>query len=447
MREKIIFPARELPVVAEADLVVCGGGPAGIAAAVAAGRRGISVIVIEQGGCCGGMTSRGLLPSIISMTDRSQVLAGGICREFVDRIARDMNLPAPDYNWQNIHPESAKKIADEMLEEAGVTVFYDSAVTGCLCENGRILAVECSFPGGNYAVKGTFFADCTGDGTLSAFAGADFEYGDADGKVMAPTLCVMYDNVRYPDGRTGGLGRSEWAKALEEGRAPLEERHFVGFFRTGEKIGTGNLGHMYETDVLDVYSRSRSWKTGRKLAEIYRDFYRGNVEGFQDISLAQSADMMGVRESRRVVGEYRLTREDYAARRHFDDEIGSFAYPIDIHSAGRDPEQQANVEKNLTASCYRPGENYGIPYRVLLPKKTENLLVAGRCVSSDRTMQSSLRVVPGCMITGEAAGTAAALSVSHGCGLRELDIRELQKVLKEHGAVIRSGNEGECIGE
>ena len=139
--------------------------------------------------------------------------------------------------------------------------------------------------------------------------------------------------------------------------------------------------------------------------------------------------MLGVRESRRIVGEYQMTSDDYFNRRHFDDDIGFFAYPIDIHSGENNAVKQAEVEKNVVKTAYAAGENYGIPYRALLPKNTVNLLVAGRCISTDRAMQSSVRVVPGCMITGEGAGTAAALCISSNCMPRELDIRKLQNVL------------------
>ena len=429
MQEKFLFPARELEVAASAEVVVVGGGSAGIAAAVASARNGAKTLLIEQSGCCGGMASRGLLTSIICMGDGKRILADGICREFVERIAADMKLAETNYRWQNIHPESVKKIADQMLAEAGVRVIYETIVTDCVAEKGNLQALKCFAPCGNFAVSGRIFIDCTGDANLAALAGVPFEYGDEEGRVMAPTLCVMYDNVKYPDDRRNGIGQKEWKNAAKDNRLPVQEHHFVGFFRNGDGSGSGNIGHIYNTDVLDVFSRSEAWRKGRDLAQQYHQFYREHVKGFEQSSLTLSADMLGVRESRRIVGEYRMTADDYFNRRHFDDDIGSFAYPIDIHSGVDDAAKQSAVEKYIVSVAYAPGENYGIPYRALLPKNTVNLLVAGRCISTDRAMQASVRVVPGCMITGEGAGTAAALCIADGCLPREVNVQKLQSSL------------------
>lgn len=437
MNEKILFPSRELDVKINAEVIVIGGGSAGIAAAIAASRNGADTVLLEQGGCCGGMASRGLLTSIICMTDGVNILVNGICKEFVEKIVDDMKLNEVNYRWQNIHPESVKKVADQMLETAGVKVIYETVVTDCVVENEKITALKCFSPCGNFAATGKIFIDCTGDANLAALAGVPFEYGNESGEVMAPTLCVMYDNINYVDERRNGIGRKEWNTAAENNALPIDEHHFVGFFRNGQGCGSGNLGHIYNTDVLDLFSRSNAWSKGRKLAVQYHKFFAENVDGFDKSSLTLSADMLGVRESRRIIGEYQMTADDYFSRRHFDDEIGSFAYPVDIHSGVSDAQKQAAVEKNIVKTAYEAGENYGIPYRALLPKNTTNLLVAGRCISTDRAMQSSVRVVPGCMITGEGAGTAAALTLKNNCTLRTLDTDILQKQLKEQGAFIK----------
>ena len=159
MKEKVLFPAQELEIAINADVIVAGGGSAGIAAAIASARNGAKTLLIEQGGCCGGMASRGLLTSIICMTDGENILANGICREFVERIVKDMKLAETSYRWQNIHPESVKKIADQMLAEAGVKVIYETVVTDCIVDNGVIKALKCYAPCGNFAVGGKIFID------------------------------------------------------------------------------------------------------------------------------------------------------------------------------------------------------------------------------------------------------------------------------------------------
>ncbi len=431
------FPHDPVPVLAEAQLVVVGGGVAGLAAAVSAARNGARALLVEQAGCCGGMTTRGLLPSIICMGDGERLLSGGLCKEVVDALARHMEETTPSYSWQDLRPEVLKRLYDEMLEAAGVQVLFETTVIGVRREGSRIAALECWTPAGRAAIAGTLFVDATGDGALAAEAGVPFQYGDANHEVMAPTLCTAFDNIDYSlNSRRNGLGRAEWAKAQEEKRAPLPEGHFVGFFRNGPSEGLGNLGHMYGTDVLDVLSRSKAWATGRRLAQAYLDFFRADVAGFANAQLAATADMMGVRESRRIQGDYTLTQEDYFQRRHFSDDVGSFAYPIDIHASGNDTARQAQTEKTLEATTYKNGENYGVPYRAILAQGVENLLVAGRCVSADRAMQASLRVVPGCMITGEAAGTAAALALKDRTSLREVSIPALQARLRRQGLYI-----------
>lgn len=254
---------------------------------------------------------------------------------------------------------------------------------------------------------------------------------------MSPTLCSMIDNIAYPNDSASGIGRREWRQALEANNAPVDEHHFVGFFKNSATGGIGNLGHIYGTRPLDPESRSQAHIQGRELARRYAKFFRERVPGFARSRLVYTADQLGIRESRRILGEYVMTQEDYLARRHFYDDIGSFAYPIDIHaSSGQDTARQAETEKKMERTAYPPGENYGIPYRAILVKGITNLLVAGRCLSADRTMQSSIRVVPGCMITGEAAGTAAAMSACSNTLLRALDIKSLQrKLVSNHNFV------------
>ena len=204
----------------------------------------------------------------------------------------------------------------------------------------------------------------------------------------------------------------------------------MGFFRNGQGGGSGNLGHIYNTDVLDLFSRSSAWSKGRKLAVLYHKFFAENVDGFDKSSLTLSADMLGVRESRRIIGEYQMTADDYFSRSHFDDEIGSFAYPVYIHSGVSDAQKQAAVEKNIVKTAYQAGENYGIPYRALLPKNTTNLLVAGQCISTDRAMQSSVRVVPGCMITGEGGRNCCCFNFEKQLYITYIRYRYFTKAIK-----------------
>ena len=433
--------SRSLELLADADVIVAGGGAAGVAAAIQAARMGKSVILLDKNNCPGGILTSGLLPSIIHMTDLKNVLSSGICKELCDSVAKRMNKPV-NYNWFNVHSEAVKIVLDEMLAEAGVKTLYNVHICEALLKRRKIEALAVMTLKGMMAVTGRMFIDATGDGLLSMLAGAPFEYGTDDThEVMAPTLCSSFGNINFNDVpeeiRERGLGRIEWKNSMDSGeKLFMQEGHFVGFFRNGQACGNGNLGHIYQTDVLDQFSISNAFVEGRKQAWGFLDYFRTHVKGFENAELAATASVLGVRESRRIIGEYVLTREDYLARRHFADDIGCFAYAIDIHSDTKDVKKQADVEKNLSSSYYDRGENYGIPYRALLPKNTTNLLVAGRCISTDRAMQASIRIVPGCMITGQAAGAAAALALGKSKSLRQIPVKELQKILRSNNCFL-----------
>ena len=416
-------------VLYEAEVTVCGGGPAGVAAAISAARNGAKTVLLEKALFAGGMTTGGMLPSIIHMSDGKNITARGICKEVVDEAARRMNI-SPNYHWQNIQPESLKSVYDNMLLDAGVKIFYGLQVCHVFSNVDRISSVVVAAPQGLKVVKSNIFIDATGDAHIAAWSGVPYEFGNEAGETMAPTLCAGFCGI---DSRmmtqSGGLGRKEWQKALNKGTAPVDEHHFVGFFRNSENSGTGNLGHIYGKNCLDENDLTSCVIEGRVLAQIYHQFFKEHVPGFAGSELYATASQLGVRETRRIIGEYVLSMDDYINRKHFEDDIGSLSYPIDIHASAHNPEQQRKVEKQLNASRYRPGENYGIPFRSLLPLKITNLLVAGRCISTDRGMQSSVRIVPGCFITGQAAGTAAAMSCTDNIELRKLDISKLQEKL------------------
>jgi hypothetical protein len=431
--------ARNLDTMADAEVVVCGGGPAGIAAAVAAARIGRSVILIEQTGCLGGLGTAGMVPVFCPATDGERVLAAGICQEVMDELARRMGVEV-NYNWFPFDYEVLKALYDDIVLEAGVRLFLATTLADTIVEDGRVRAVVAANRAGLQAITGTVFIDATGDGNVSAWAGAEWELGGDRGELMGPTLCATFSNVdwaRYhAAAKTGQDARSIWLRMMDEGQAPVPEYHFVGAFRAGPTRTGNNLGHTYGVNGIDEESLTRGYVEGRKLARVYLGFYREHVPGFENAELSATAALLGVRETRRIVGEYVLTGDDYRARATFDDEIGRFAYPVDIHSATTDPAAQKHVEEELRATQLGRGESYGIPYRSLLVKGFANLLVAGRCMSTDRQVQSSIRVMPGCFITGQAAGVGAALAVEGRCAAGEVNVGKVREVLRYQGQYI-----------
>ncbi len=432
--------APKYPVLAQARIVVAGAGPAGCVAAIAAARQGMDVILLEESISCGGSGTNGLVPVMIHLGDGKNLTASGIGFEIIEATCRKMKVKKINHIWQHIDAEKLKRTYDDMLAEAGVTVLFSSKVAAVNRQNHRIKSLIVAGVNGLKTVHADMFIDATGDGLVSALAGVPFEYGDEYGKVMSPTLCVQYSNINLPEyqaaAKNGRNARTIWHQLLKEGRTPVADHHFVGISQYGNGTASGNLGHIYGTDSLDEFSVSRACVEGRRIAELIHAFYVNHVPGCGKSDLVNTASALGIRESRRITGDYVLNYDDYLMRRHFDDDIGCFHYPIDIHASNSDPDEQLKVVETLEMSSYKPGESYGIPYRALTPKGVKNLLVAGRCISADRAIMSSIRVQPGCMITGQAAGVAAAIALDRKCDVRRVNIKELRGKLIEIGAFI-----------
>ena len=425
-----------IPTLDRGDVVVCGGGPAGVAAALASARLGARTILLEQTGCCGGMATGGLVPAIIHLSDRKHWIGSGLPLELIQEMCRRMGVDEVHPIWQHINPEIFKRLLDEKLAEAGVELFLALKLAAAECRNGRVVSVLAAGCAGLRRIEGRVFVDATGDGLLSMLAGAPFECGDEAGRTMSPTLCVQYSNIDLERMRSADR-RGEGASALwfrHKAEIPLEEYHIVGVSEYGNGTGSGNLGHVYGINAVEERDRTRGYVEGRRVAGIIHDFYRRFVPGYEKSDLTATAALLGIRESRRIGCDYRLSLEDYQLRRHFDDDIGVFCYPIDIHASSTNPAEQKAVERRMAETAYSPGENYGIPYRALTVRNLENLLVAGRCISCDRAMQSSIRIMTAAMITGRAAGTAAALC--SGGRVRELATDVLRRQLLSDGAFL-----------
>jgi hypothetical protein len=215
-----------------------------------------------------------------------------------------------------------------------------------------------------------------------------------------------------------------------------EDRHLPGMWRVGEHTGGGNIGHTFGVDGTDERSLTQALLWGRKSIREYERYYKKYLKGYEKMVLAATGSLLGIRETRRIMGDYVLNLEDFNRRATFDDEIGRFSYPVDIHASKADAASHAKFLKEWENLRYGKGENYGIPWRSLLARGLANVLVAGRCISTDRHMQSSIRVMPGCYITGQAAGLGAALAAEKGVDVRGVDVAELQRRLKRLGAFL-----------
>lgn len=426
------------PLLAESDIVISGGGPAGVAAALAAARRGYRVLLLEQTGTLGGLATSGLVPTFAPSTDGERFLYGGIYEEIDRELCRRMGVECKPASWQAIDAEIMKRLLDDLVEAAGVRVLFGVKVCEAEVDDGRIRALWAATAQGIRRITGRQFIDATGDGMLAMLAGAEFEYGDKAGNTMSPTLCAQFANIDYKKYeeayRNGNSDRAVWHRMLQAGTAPLIEHHFVCMTRMSPATATSNLGHIYGCNVFDPDDLTRGYREGRRVVRTFETFYREHVPGFENAVLVSTASLLGVRETRRIRGEYRMTFDDYRNRADFTDEIGRCCYPVDIHSSSLDSEEQKRVEQVLAATRFKHGESYGIPYRAMIPVGLRNLLVPGRALSSDREIQSSIRVMPPCFVTGQAAGIAAGMVQEED--VRSVDIAALQAALRELGGIF-----------
>lgn len=427
---------RELAVRNETDVLVAGGGPAGVAAAVSAARQGRSVRLIEAHTCLGGMSTAGVVPAFCAFTDGVNFLADGIGREILEKLRKAGGTVPPD--GFGIRAETLKRVYDDLLADAGVAFTFHMQLVDVAVTEGHVSEVICAGKSGLFALRAKVFVDCTGDGDLAAFAGAPYEKGDAAGEMMPGTLCSLWAGVDWEAVQKSplGAGNSRIEEAFKDGVFTLEDRHLPGMWRVGENIAGGNLGHTFDLDGTDELSLTRALVWGRKSLKEYERYYKEYLRGFEAMELVTTGALLGVRETRRIIGDCVLGIGDFNPRTVFADEIGRYSYPIDIHVARPDKESYERYHKTYTTLCLGDGESYGIPYRILTPKGLDNVLVAGRCVSADRNMQASLRVMPACYITGQAAGVAAAMAVEMNTHSRGIAVEQLQARLKAIGAYL-----------
>lgn len=437
----------------EYDVIVAGGGPAGVAAAVAAARNGAKTLLIEREAFLGGMATLASVPAFGPYTNGVEDLIGGIGREILENLKKEC-YQSPFYDrkpdriegidWFPIDPEILKRVLDNIICESGSDILFHSMAVDVEMASGekRLDTITVCGKNGMEKLKAKYFIDCTGDADLAAYAGAEFEYGDENGGVQAGTLCFRVagiDTKRFMEyaereGENGNLSVA-CEKAKRDGKFPKGETKVGGIALQAEGVAGLNFGHVYDLKPLDPWDLSRAELEARRHLPEYMDFLREYVPGMEHCVLVASGPYLGIRESRRICGEYTLTKEDYMNRADFDDAIAHYSYPIDMHSTTLEKQEQEEKEQEYKNSKYQNGEYYGVPYRCLIPKGFKNLAVAGRTISADRSMMASVRIMSLCFATGQAAGTAAALGVKEGSDLSpiHMDIEKLCKAMgKKH---------------
>lgn len=439
---------RRVPRERGYDLVVAGGGPAGCGAAIAAARLGARVLLLEATGCLGGMGTSALVSAWSHLSNGRERVIGGLMLELVETMYERGHI-APSYDrsfWTTRHdrgfgfdPEGYKRLLDEWCAEAGVEVRFFSRVVDAEADAGRgtVEGVVAHGVEGFTFVETPSLVDATGDAVVADLSGAaTLRAGRDTDAIMPPTLCGIVNGIDY-DVFHRGLQQEAVERALADGFFSQPDRHVPGLFRSGPSHATLNAGHLFGTDALDQASLSQSMRRGRVLAEEYVAFFRRYVPGCHDAHLIATAPLLGVRESRRVVGEYQLGYADYAARRHFPDQVAIYCKQVDVHVYDTSEEEYERYRRSfLERDVLAPGESYGIPYGVLVPRGWGNLWVAGRSVSCDVLVHGAIRDQPACLMLGQAAGTAAVQALREGQRGDALDTARLVEALRAQGALL-----------
>ena len=419
MSDSIVEPPRRTPVLARTQVLVVGGGSAGTAAAVAAARLGAETMLVERYGSLGGLATGGLIILLLTLDDgNGEQVIGGLCQEIVDRLVQrnaafhpaadewgkhDEALVDRDRRWGLVwgagphrvrysvayDPEELRFALNDMVETSGVRLLLHVWACEPLVEGQRVIGVAVQSKAGRGAILADVVIDATGDGDMFAAAGAGFEL-----EKVLPWLWFRVGGVENP------------AAALAEGG---------WFFRT---VGDGQMLMPWgateriirKIDATDPADLTLAELECRKMVMKEIDRLRAEVPQFRNAHLCDIATQLGITESRRLVGEYVLRREDMDLP--IDDAIG------------------------ITGHWTRYGARYWIPYRSLLVRELDNLLAAGRCISVDHRTHHATKEIPACMVTGQAAGTAAALAVQAGIGPKQLDVAALRDTLRRAGAIL-----------
>lgn len=442
------------------DVVVIGGGPAGAVAAIASARQGASVLLVEQNGYLGGMlTCAGVGPQMTFHAGSTQVIRG-IPDEIICRLKALGLSPGHMEDFvgyaSSITPfdaEGMKLVLETLALESGVQLLYHTVYTGCTVENGRITEVRLYSKNGFFDVTAEVFLDCSADADLATHAGVSCVYGrDSDNLAQPMTMNIKVANVdrekvmafvksnqkdmletipfdhldQIP--RTGIQGAYSLIKAAKENGEFDVDRDMVLCFETntlGEFIL--NMSRIVQKSAIDPFKLTEAEIEGRRQAHQIVAFMRNHIPGFENCRIVSTGPNIGVRESRKINGCYKLTAEDLLDNHMFFDAIAMGGYPIDIHS----PDGATMQHRFL-----KPGSWYSIPYRALVVREVENLIVAGRCISATHEACAAIRVTPIVMAIGQAAGTAAAQSAHSGQPANALNTDILRNSLKKNGVFL-----------
>lgn len=447
--------AREIGVRKETDVLIIGGGPSGIMAALAAAEDGLNVMLIESRSFVGGNMTIGL-PILGFLGQKGNQIIKGLPQKLIDRLkavqASSEHRPCPLHmSLTLVEPEAVKTVALQMLVEAKVDVLFYAFCAGVVMEGDELKGVIIESKAGREAILAKTVIDCSGDADVAFRAGVPCEYGNDQGGVQPPTLMFCLGGVDTEKLRTS---------VAEEPRTYLTDFIPAEYFGQNNQfvlVGMRNLVKKAQEDGLTLTTERTILITGLRKGEVWVNMTRVNgvngtdpgsltygeiegrrqihdiqqylveyVPGFENAYFLKTAPFLGIRETRRIQGLYTMTREDIMSCRHFEDSIAVASYPLDIHHP-----QGGGCTLEWCGDCY------DIPYRALIPQKIRNLIVAGRCISTTHEAMSAIRVMAPCMAMGEAAGRAAKLAIRQGVQPADIDVKQLQQELLQKGAYLR----------
>jgi hypothetical protein len=438
--QSVTFPSREIPIAHQADVVVIGGGPGGLGAALFAARAGARTLLIERMGYLGGMASMGEVHPFMPNHVEGQALDRPVFGQWARRmrayyppdragIAEDSQVfSGPD---RMISKDAAMLAAEELCLDAGVELLYHHTLLDAIVDQpGRIDAAVLVSKSGLTAAGAKVFVDCSGDADLAARAGCGFEQGGPSGHSQPMTLCFKLagvDRAKLPS--RAEINRL-YDQAKADGIVECPRENVLTFSWLRDDVVHFNTTRVVKRRATEGDELSQAEIEGRKQLRQLLAFLRSSVSGFENAWVFSVGQHIGVRESRRVLGRQYLTRDDFVACRKFPDAIARVNYNIDIHSP-----DGAGTEHLVLPE----GEWYEIPYGCIVARDARNLLIGGRPISVDHAVHSSMRVMPPALSVGQAAGLAAAMSVRSGTPPCELDGVEVRKGLVEMGAALGEG--------
>lgn len=429
--------ARRIPVIAETDIVVAGGGPAGVGAAIAAARNGAKVILLEKYNNLGGMATSGMMSHWSGAEQCSLLNEATAAMRRVESCSLEDNAQNDAFTRRRgLYHEAQKTALQRLALEAGVTIQFHTLVVGTIMEGDCVRGVITESKSGREAIYAKVVIDSTGDGDVAAFAGAEYLFGrEEDHKCQPVTLMFRIGGVDYSRAVFPGSFESYMdipkgeIQALGKANLPHPAGHVLLYRAMIPGEVCVNMTNVTDIDGTDVRDLTKAEIVCREQMEAIVKFLREFVPGYEKCYLVAAAENVGVRETRHFKGEYTLTAEDVVEARVFDDWIATRNhFNFDIHSLSG-----PGLDKNGAQKHFKSKGSYTIPYRACVPAKIENLLLSGRNISGTHKAHSNYRVMGICMNIGQGVGVAAALAVRTGVSVRDVDIREVQKILRAMG--------------